>query len=104
MSYTSVSITAQQAIGSTVSTAAKEKIQINPVGESVDSGKWSTSNGTQYDQSTLSYAAALVTQALSGSADRAHRIGAIQQAIGSGVYRVSAANIADKLISSMVAE
>jgi negative regulator of flagellin synthesis FlgM len=103
MSYTNLSFTTHHATGSTATTAAKEDAQINPVGKPMVSGKGSTSYSPRDDQSTLSDTAASLMRALNSSEVRSVRIGALQLAIASGTYRVSAVAIADRVINSMVA-
>ena len=102
MSYSNVISTAQQVVSSAGPSTASEAVDTNSAVKSLDIAKTSTVSGAQNDQSTLSYAANLLTQALSSSEDRTGRIGALQQMISSGTYSVPAGDVADKVISSMV--
>jgi negative regulator of flagellin synthesis FlgM len=54
------------------------------------------------DNATLSAAANLVGQALTGSDVRTEKVAALQQAIAAGTYNVSSSDVADKLISSLL--
>lgn len=68
----------------------------------LDSGSSAATIHTQNDQSTVSTTANLLSQALSVSDERAGRVAALRETISSGAYSVSSADIADKLIQSMV--
>ncbi len=53
------------------------------------------------DQAVISSTSGLLSQALSASDVRLHRVLPIQQAIASGSYDVSSSDVADKVISSL---
>ena len=55
------------------------------------------------DQAVISSTSGLLSQALSASDVRLHRVLPIQQAIASGSYDVSSSDVADKVISSLTA-
>jgi negative regulator of flagellin synthesis FlgM len=55
------------------------------------------------DQASLSHASTLLAQALTTSSDvRTEKVASLQQAIASGNYHVSSADVADKLINSLL--
>ena len=54
------------------------------------------------DIARLSTTGGSVAQAVTGSDVRADKVAALQQAIASGTYNVSAADVADKLISNLL--
>ena len=53
------------------------------------------------DQANLSHASTMLTQALSGSDVRMEKVASLQQAIASGNYHVSSADIADSMLKSL---
>lgn len=61
-----------------------------------------TGPGTQADEASLSKAGGLIAQAFGGSDVRTARVEALQQAIGTGSYRVSSSEIAGKIIQSLI--
>jgi negative regulator of flagellin synthesis FlgM len=56
----------------------------------------------QTDQARLSSTGGLVAQALEGSDVRVDKVATLQQAIASGSYSVSASDVADKMINSLL--
>ena len=56
----------------------------------------------QVDQAILSTAAGLIATSLAGSDVRTAKVEALQQAIASGNYNVSSADVADKMIQSLL--
>lgn len=54
------------------------------------------------DKARLSLASSLVTKAISGSDVRTDKVSAIQNAIANGTYQVSAGDLANKIIASLV--
>ena len=60
-------------------------------------------NGTG-DATRLSTASAAVVQAAAGSDVRTEKVAALQAAIANGTYNVSASDVADKLIGSLLGE
>jgi negative regulator of flagellin synthesis FlgM len=54
------------------------------------------------DRTRFSAAASLISQPASDSDVRYERVSALQQAISSGTYNVSASDVADKLIQTLV--
>jgi negative regulator of flagellin synthesis FlgM len=56
----------------------------------------------QSDQASLSSTSGLVSQALAGSDTRSAKVTSLQQAIAAGSYSVSSADVADKIIQSLL--
>lgn len=56
----------------------------------------------QADAATLSPAGNLIAQALNGSDVRSDKVDALRQTIASGNYNVSSADVADKMIQSLL--
>lgn len=54
------------------------------------------------DEATLSPAASLAAQAAPDSDVRMDKVNGVQQALAAGTYRVASADVADKLIASML--
>ncbi|MBN9617898.1 MAG: flagellar biosynthesis anti-sigma factor FlgM [Acidobacteriales bacterium 59-55] len=61
-----------------------------------------SSGENRVDQTSLSSASGLIAHALEGSDVRTEKVTALQQAIASGSYRVSSADVADKMIPSLL--
>jgi len=60
------------------------------------------SSAPQSDEATLSTTGGMIAQALQGSDVRTSKIEALQKAIASGSYNVSASDVADKMIQSLL--
>ncbi|WP_162538113.1 flagellar biosynthesis anti-sigma factor FlgM [Granulicella sp. WH15] len=64
------------------------------------------SGSNQPDQATLSSASSFISQAVGSSSPdsdvRTEKIAALQQAIADGTYNVSASDVADKIIGSLL--
>jgi negative regulator of flagellin synthesis FlgM len=65
-------------------------------------GSVSDTNPLSEDQTSFSATASLIAQPSSDSDVRPERISALQQAISTGTYNVSASDVADKLIQALV--
>ena len=61
-------------------------------------------SGGTVDGARLSAAGAQVAQATAGSDVRADKVAALQAAIAGGTYKVSASDVADKLLGSLLGE
>lgn len=61
-----------------------------------------TSSANHADQTSLSSVGGMIAHALEGSDVRSDKVGALQQAIASGTYHVSSADVADKIIHSLL--
>jgi negative regulator of flagellin synthesis FlgM len=55
-----------------------------------------------FDETKVSTAANMITQALSGTDARTEKIAALRQAIAAGTYNVSASDVADKVIGALL--
>lgn len=104
MSYTNGVGSLQQLLGSmtsTASTTTRPAESVNPADHRsasvVHSGK-----ETRADQTNLSSASGLIAHALEGSDTRTEKVAALQQAIASGNYSVSSADVAGKMIQSLL--
>ena len=89
----------QPQISSLPSAAAAAPIQSKQVGQEVKEAERSAAGA---DQTTLSSAGSLVSQALEGSDARTAKIASLQLAISSGNYNVSSSDVAEKLVKSML--
>jgi negative regulator of flagellin synthesis FlgM len=57
---------------------------------------------TLTDEARLSSTGGLISQALEGSDVRTDKVAALQQAIANGTYNVSAADVAEKMVRSLL--
>jgi flagellar biosynthesis anti-sigma factor FlgM len=89
-----------QEIGSTTAVRAKDSGRVDEASKSMNNAA-APAQTPQGDQASLSYTSGLLAQALSHVDSQAGRLAAIQQAIVSGTYSVSATNVADKLMQTM---
>lgn len=98
MSYTNGVGGLQQLLGSMTPTTAE------PANHPSRSGATAapSSAANHADQTSLSSASGLIAQALDGSDTRAAKVAALQRAIVSGTYNVSSADVADKMIQSLL--
>ena len=62
----------------------------------------SVASGSSADSAKLSAAGGLASQATDTSDVRMDRVSALQQAIAGGTYSVSASDVADKMVESML--
>jgi negative regulator of flagellin synthesis FlgM len=62
----------------------------------------SVSTGTVTDQASVSSTGGLVAQALSTSDVRSDKVAALQTAIASGSYQVPSADVASKIVDSLL--
>ena len=96
MSYTSGINGLQQTINSRPVTHVSAPDNVSTASEG------SIANVAQVDQATLSSTGGLVAQALEGSDTRSAKVASLQQTIAAGNYNVSAADVADKIIQSLL--
>jgi flagellar biosynthesis anti-sigma factor FlgM len=82
----------------TAATAVWSSVNINTRSENAASDP----NNISDDQTNFSAAASLIAQPPDGSDARLERVSALQQAISAGTYNVSASDVADKLIQTLV--
>jgi negative regulator of flagellin synthesis FlgM len=61
-----------------------------------------TAAGSSADSAKLSAAGGMASQATDTSDVRMDKVAALQQAIASGSYRVSASDVADKMVESLL--
>ena len=102
MTYSNVINTARETSSPVVSMRSREPVQSNVAGERVNTNESPAVISTQVDQVSISYASGVSARTLTSTDDRAIRITALQQTIVSGGYRVSASDLADGLMRSMV--
>jgi negative regulator of flagellin synthesis FlgM len=97
MSYAN-GIGGPQQVPNAVATTAASELQ-QPASAATTA---SSSNVQHADQTSLSAAGGLVSQALEGSDVRSSKVASIQQAIAAGTYNVSSSDVADKIIQSLL--
>ncbi len=101
MSYTNGVGGLQQLLNSMTSTTTQPAEPANqPSRNSAPTAP--SSAGNRADQTSLSSASGLIAHALEGSDTRTAKVTALQQAIASGTYNVSSADVADKMIQSLL--
>ena len=98
MGYTNGIGSLQQALSSIASTSSKP---VTDVISDTDQGA-STRASMQQDKANLSSASGVVAQALGGSDVRYAKVAALQQAIASGNYKVPSADVAEKMVDSLL--
>lgn len=101
MSYTNGIGSLQQALSSIAASAAKPSDATNALGTETKD-VMITSTVDQADQTHLSTASGIMSQALESSDTRSAKVSALQQAIASGSYSVSSSDVADKMIQSLL--
>ena len=88
----------KQAVSALVpATPAQQSVQT----QSNESNR-SAPTAPQSDEATLSTTGGIIAQALQGSDVRTAKIEALQKTIASGSYSVSASDVADKMIQSLL--
>jgi negative regulator of flagellin synthesis FlgM len=97
MSYTNGVGGLQQLLGSMTSTTTQPAEPANPPSQR-DVAAAHSGGQNRADQTNLSSASGLIAHALEGSDTRTAK----QQAIASGTYNVSSADVADKMIQSLL--
>ena len=102
MSFTNGIGRLQQPIDPTAPSETKPAKQVSVAENEARQGVVSGANVDHADQANLSSAGGLVAQALESSDTRSAKIASLQQAIGSGSYSVSSADVADKIIQSLL--
>jgi|HubBroStandDraft_5_1064220.scaffolds.fasta_scaffold1479615_1 negative regulator of flagellin synthesis FlgM len=98
MSYTNGIGSLQQALSSITSTSTKPATDVI---SGTDRGTV-TRTSAQEDQANLSSASGVMAQALEGSDVRFAKVTALQQAIAAGNYKVSSADVAEKMVDSLL--
>jgi negative regulator of flagellin synthesis FlgM len=83
------------------SASASRTTNVNP-GPLSETGQGGFGNGTAVDQATLSTAASVVAQALTGSDVRTGKVAALQQSIAAGTYNVPSSDVAAKILSALM--
>ncbi|WP_158791894.1 flagellar biosynthesis anti-sigma factor FlgM [Granulicella sp. L60] len=92
----------QQAMNSIASSETKPATRPEVSDGGVGEGDVSVTGAGQVDQANLSSAGGLVAQALEGSDVRSEKVSSLQQAIASGNYNVPSADVADKMVQSLL--
>lgn len=85
-----------------VSTSTSGSVQGSAVKASESLESAGVSQGSVQSATTLSSTAGVLARSLSGPDERAGKVEALQAAIAAGTYNVSAADVADKLIQSLL--
>ena len=96
MSFTNGIGNLQQTVGTAATDAAK------PAGGAAKAKSAAEVVSGQGDHAELSATGSLISKGLDGSDVRMDKVQALQQAIASGSYQVSSAEVANKLIDSMM--
>lgn len=87
----------------TIAPAATKSTQTVPVSKNETRQATPTSSSANpTDLADLSTASSLIATALAGSDTRTAKVEALQQAIASGNYHVSSADVADKMIQTLL--
>ena len=100
MSYTN-SIGSPHQLSTPMTTAATAPWSSASISTKSENSATDTNNISD-DQTSFSAAASLIAQPPDGSDVRSERVSALQQAISDGTYNVSASDLADKLIQTLV--
>jgi negative regulator of flagellin synthesis FlgM len=102
MSYASGINSLQQTINSVTASEAKPATPVSAPDSVSKASDGSIALAEQVDQANLSSTGGLVAQALEGSDTRSAKVASLQQTIAAGNYNVSAADVADKIIQSLL--
>ena len=92
----------QQALTSLATASTNALTQTDAAKQSGTSEAAGAGLPVQQDAATLTSAGGVLAQAVSGSDTNVAKVAALQQTIAAGTYNVSASDVADKLIASMV--
>jgi negative regulator of flagellin synthesis FlgM len=87
---------------SSIAPAAKPAQQVPATGIESKGNDAPVSKGVPADHADLSTTGGLIGKALETSDTRSAKVGALQQAIASGSYRVSSSDVADKLMEALL--
>ncbi len=103
MSYTNGIGAPQQAPGITEAAASSTTNRTTKTESSTSSVPQNqTGNPARLDEASVSPAANMVAQALSGSDVRTDKVAALQQSIAAGTYNVPASDVAAKVLSALL--
>ncbi|HEX3968900.1 MAG TPA: flagellar biosynthesis anti-sigma factor FlgM [Edaphobacter sp.] len=92
----------QQAIHSIATSEVKPAGQANASDSGSNSSLQAVAQVQHADETNLSSTGGLVAQALESSDTRSAKVASLQQAIAAGNYSVSSADVADKIIQSLL--
>jgi|KBSMisStandDraft_5_1062788.scaffolds.fasta_scaffold126437_3 negative regulator of flagellin synthesis FlgM len=101
MSYPSGIGDLKQAMTSIAPATTTETQQVSGA-KAKESNKTALPRESQSDEARLSSTGGLIAQALESSDVRTAKVEALQKAISDGSYNVSSANVADKMIRSLL--
>jgi negative regulator of flagellin synthesis FlgM len=102
MSYASGVNSLQETINSVTAPEAKPAAPVNARDSVSKASEGSIAKAERVDQANLSSTGGLVAQALEGSDTRSAKVASLQQTIAAGNYSVSASDVADKIIQSLL--
>jgi negative regulator of flagellin synthesis FlgM len=79
-----------------------QKAAADPLAASASDKSGDVHHAPVVDQASLSHTSTILAQALSGSDVRMDKVASLQQAIASGNYHVSSADVADSILKSLM--
>ena len=95
----------QKALGTLNISETKQSKPATELGSSVATGRSVEVPGSKprtHDQASVSVAGGLAAQGTSDGDVRLDKVAALQQQIAAGTYKVSAGDVADKIVSSLL--
>ncbi len=102
MSYTNGIGNLQQVLSSITPAATQPATQAAESANAPKPHQTASARAEQHDQTNLSSASGVIAHALEGSDVRTEKVAALQQAIASGSYNVSASDVAGKMVDSLL--
>ena len=102
MSYTNGIGAPQLSPGIAEAAASSSTGRTAKTGSATSAPQNEAGSATRLDEASMSPAANIVAQALSGSDVRTDKVAALQQSITAGTYSVPASDVAAKLLSTLV--
>lgn len=102
MSYTNGIGNLQQTLSSVTPATTQPASQVTESTSASQQRNATAASAKQVDQTNLSPASGMIAHALEGSDVRTDKVAALQKAIASGNYSVSSADVAGKMIDSLL--